>query len=210
VAVVAEPQKGEGRVRKQFLGRHIMLKGEFADKLLTGRKKTTIRIGIVKPKYREVIIHGKGKPLAKAIITNVTYKKVSELTDEDAMRDGFSNVSELLSALRKVYGDVKPDDIVTIIELEVTQRLDMLPPEDPYLGLEPADIARLALRYIRGLLTEEDVKVLEDLARTNSIRATAIRLYGSIEERWRVRKSLRKALRILREKGLLRVWGNRR
>lgn len=207
---MAGPQKGEGRVRRQFLGRHIMIKGEFADKLLSGRKTTTIRIGLVRPKYREVIIHGKGRPLAKAVITNVTYKKVSELTNEDALRDGFNSVSELLDALRKVYGDVRLDDIVTIIELEVTQRLDMLPPEDPYLGLEPADVARLALRYIRDLLTEEDVRVLVDLTRTNSVRATATRLYGSIERRWLVRRSLRKALRILREKGLLRVWSSRR
>ena len=101
---------------------------------------------------------------------------------------------------------MRPDDKVTIIELEVTQRLDMLPPEDPYMGLEPADIARLALRYIRALLEEEDVKILEDLTRTNSIRSTAVRLYGSIERRWRVRKALRKALRILRDQGLLRTW----
>jgi len=207
---VAEPQKGEGRVRRQFLGRHIMIKGEFADKLLSGKKTTTIRMGMVKPKYREVIIHGKGRPLAKAVITRVTYKRVSELTDEDARKDGFDSVGELIEALKKVYGDVKPDDLVSIIELEVTQRLDMLPPEDPYLGLEPADIARLALRYIRDLLTDEDVKVLEDLTRTNSIRSTAVRLYGSIERRWRVRKSLRKALRILREKGLLGVWSSRK
>jgi len=204
--VASEPQKGGRGARRQFLGRHIMIKGEYADKLLTGSKTTTIRLGIVKPKYSEVIVHGKGRPLAKARIKSVTYKTVGELTDEDARRDGFASRAELLRALERVYGKVRPDDKVTIIELEVTQRLDMLPPEDPYMGLEPADIARLALRYIRALLEEEDVKILEDLTRTNSIRSTAVRLYGSIERRWRVRKALRKALRILRDQGLLRTW----
>jgi hypothetical protein len=182
-----------------------MLKGEYADKLLAGSKAATIRLGIVKPRYNEVVIHGKGRPLAKARITKVEYKRVRELTPEDARLDGFDTLEELLDALRRVYGNIAPDDYVTIIGLEVTQRLDMLPPEDPYLGLEPADIARLALRYLREDLDAEEVKILEDLTRTNSIRSTALRLYGSIERRWRVRRALRKALRLLREKGLIRA-----
>jgi len=193
----------------QFLGRHIMVKGEYADKLLAGSKTTTIRLGIVKPKYREVIIHGHGRPLAKARITRVETKRVSELTEEDARKDGFNNLEELLEALKKVYGNIKSEDLVTIIELEITQRLDMLPPEDPYMGLEPADIARLSLRYLKALLTDEDIKILEDLTRTNSIRSTATRLYGSIQKRWKIRKTLRKALRLLREKGLIKTLKNK-
>lgn len=189
--------------RVQYLGRHIMIRGEYADKLLSGAKTTTIRLGVVKPKYMEVVVHGRGRPLAKARITSVEYKRVSELTEEDARRDGFSSLRELLEALRSVYGNVKPDDHVTIIGLRVTQRLDMLPAEDPYLGLEPADIARLALRYLRGDLGEEALRILEDLTRTNSIRLTAQRLYGSIEKRWIVRKALRTALRLLRSRGLI-------
>ncbi len=191
--------------RVQYLGRHIMIKGVFADKLLEGRKSTTIRLGIVKPRYREVIIHGHGRPLAKAEIVGVKVKKVRELSDEDARRDGFSSVEELLEALRKVYGDFGPDDPVTIIELRVTQRLDQLDSDDPYLGLEPADIARLALRYLREDLSEEEVKILEDLTRTNSIRSTAVRLYGSIERRFRVRRALRRALEELLRRGLIRA-----
>ncbi len=189
--------------RRQFLGRHIMIKGEYADKLLSGEKKTTIRLGIVRPRYEEVIIHGHGRPLAKARIRGVIVKRVRELTDEDAVRDGFRSRRELLDALRRVYGDYGPDDYVTIIELEVTKRLDELDTEDPYMGLEPADIARLALRYLRGELSEEEVRVLEDLTRTNSIRETAIRLYGGIHRRWRVRRALRRALRMLLERGLI-------
>lgn len=196
--------RGEGR-RVQYLGRHIMIKGVFADKLLEGSKSTTIRLGIVKPRYREVIIHGHGRPLAKAEITEVTVKRVSELTEEDARRDGFSSLDDLLEALRSVYGDLGPDDYVTIIGLRVRQRLDDLEGEDPYLGLEPADIARLALRYLRGELSGEEVMVLEDLTRTNSIRMTAVRLYGSIERRYRVRRALRRSLELLLERGLVRA-----
>jgi len=197
--------EGRGGGRVQYLGRHIMIKGVFADKLLEGRKSTTIRLGIVKPRYREVIIHGHGRPLAKAEITEVTVKRVAELTEEDARRDGFASLKDLLDALRSVYGDLRPDDNVTIIGLRVKQRLDSLESEDPYLGLEPADIARLALRYLKGELGEEDVRILEDLTRTNSIRMTAVRLYGSVERRYRVRRALRRSLEMLLERGLVRA-----
>ncbi|MCE4612190.1 MAG: ASCH domain-containing protein [Desulfurococcales archaeon] len=182
-----------------------MIKGAFADKLLEGRKSTTIRLGVVKPRYREVIIHGHGRPLAKAEVVGVRVKKVSELTEEDAWRDGFRSLEDLLEALRRVYGDFSPDDPVTIIELRVKQRLDQLDASDPYLGLEPADIARLALRYLREELSEEEARILEDLTRTNSIRSTAVRLYGSIERRFRVRRALRRALNELLRRGLIRA-----
>ncbi|BAA79027.2 conserved hypothetical protein [Aeropyrum pernix K1] len=182
-----------------------MIKGVYADKLLEGRKTTTIRLGIVKPRYREVIIHGHGRPLAKAEIVDVHVKKVSELTLEDARRDGFRSVRELIESLERVYGyKLDPEDAVTIIHLRVKQRFDNLDLSDPYLGLEPADIARLGLRYLGDSLSDEEKRVLEDLTRTNSIRATAVRLYGSIERRGRVRRVLRRVLQELLRRGLIK------
>ncbi|MEB3787346.1 MAG: ASCH domain-containing protein, partial [Desulfurococcales archaeon] len=67
---------GGGRGRRQWLGRHLMLKGEYAELLLSGRKRATIRLGVVRPKYREVIIHGGGRPRAKAVIEGVEVKRV--------------------------------------------------------------------------------------------------------------------------------------
>ncbi|ABM80811.1 ASCH domain-containing protein [Hyperthermus butylicus] len=189
--------------KTKFLGRHLMVKGEYVDDILSGRKRATIRLGKVKVKYNELIVHGGGRPVAKVRVTNVIYKRVKELTDEDARKDGFRNLGELINALRKVYGEVKPDDYVTIIEFEVVQDLTSLEPQDPYLGLEPADIARLALRYLGDMLSDDEKKILKDLTSTNSIRATAVRLFGSIERRWRVRKVLRRALSELVRQGLL-------
>ncbi|WP_341871665.1 ASCH domain-containing protein [Pyrolobus fumarii] len=203
---VKKRQRSEDEGKKvKFLGRHLMLKGEYVDDILSGRKKATIRLGIVKLKHSELIVHGGGRPVAKIRVTNVRYKKVSELTDEDAAIDGFSSREELLEALRKAYGEVKPDDYVTIIEFEVIQRLDQLPVQDPYMGLEPADIARLALRYLQEEFNEEDRRILMELTRTNSIRAVAYRLYKDLGKRWRVRRVLRRALRLLVERGYLRV-----
>jgi len=184
------------------------MRGEYARLLLSGKKKATIRLGRVIPKYDEVIIHSWGRPIAKAKIVRVTYKKVRDLTDEDARKDGFSNREELINELRSVYGDIKPDDDVTIIELKIIQRFDELIPEDPYLGLKPSDIGRLALRYLRNELKEDELRILEELAKGKSIRSVAKELTGSPLNRGKIRRIVRKALAILIKKGLLRVKQN--
>ncbi|NPA05131.1 MAG: ASCH domain-containing protein [Crenarchaeota archaeon] len=184
-----------------------MVKGEYVDMILSGRKRATIRLGIVKVKYPELIVHGGGRPIAKVKVTDVVHKRVSELTDEDAREDGFNNVKELLDVLRRVYGDVKPDDYVTIIKFQVTQDLSKLEPEHPYLGLEPADVARLGLRYLRGELSDKEAEILRDLTVTRSIRATSIRFFGTIEKRWIIRRLLKRVLRELVRRGILRKSG---
>ncbi|MEM1832323.1 MAG: ASCH domain-containing protein, partial [Desulfurococcaceae archaeon] len=81
--------------RVKFFGRHIMLKGAYIEKLLSNEKKATIRKGIYKPKYSEVIIHAGGKPVAKARITRVYYRRLKELGEYEARLEGFKNTSEL-------------------------------------------------------------------------------------------------------------------
>ncbi|ABN70078.1 protein of unknown function DUF437 [Staphylothermus marinus F1] len=193
------------RGSKKFIGRHLMVKGKYINDILSGRKKATIRRGIVKPRYKEIIVHGAGRPIAKISVEKVYYKRLYELTDEDAVKDGFSSRRELIDELKKVYPDIKDDEWVTIIEFKVVQRLDHLETEDPYLGLEPADIARIALRYLENELDEKDKEILLDLTRTGSIRSTTVRLFGTIDKRYVVRKVLRKALNKLVEKGIIKV-----
>jgi len=180
-----------------------MIKGKYIEDLLSGKKRATIRKGIVVPKYKEMIVHGGGRPVAKIRINRVYYKKLKDLSDSDAIKDGFRNKSELLKALETVYPGIKPDDWVTIIEFDVVQRLDNMSVEEPYMGLSPGDLARIALRYLQDELTDKDKKILLDLTRTNSIRATAQRLFGTIEKRYIVRKTLKKALHKLLEKGII-------
>jgi len=190
--------------RVRYLGRHLMVKGEYADLILKGLKKATIRMGIIKPRYNEVIIHSGGRPIAKVHIKNVRYKKVKDLNDTDAQLDGFKNKTELIENLKRVYGEIQDDDIVTIIEYELIQRLDNLPLEDPYLGLDPADIARIALRYLSDQLSDIEKKVLLDLTRTNSIRKTSINLFKTLSKRYIIRRILKKTIELLKNKGVLR------
>ena len=187
----------------RYFRRHLMMRKEYAEMLLNGTKRATIRLGKVIPKYYEIIVHSGGRPICKATITGVTYKKVSELSDEDARKDGFQSREELIRELKKVYGKLREVDTVTIIELKVTQRLDNLPSDDPYLGLQPPDIARLAMRYLRREFVGVERKVLEELAKGKSIREVAKEFTGDPTKRWFVRRVLRKALRSLLNKNII-------
>lgn len=196
-----------GRAVK-YVGRNLMIKGMYVEKVLSNMKRATIRRGIVKSKYKEVIIHAGGRPIAKAKITRVYHKKLRELGEYEARIEGYSSVEELLRELKRVYKDAKDDEYFTVIEFEITQRFDELVDEDPYYGLTPGDIARIALRYVNEKLTELEKKVLIDLTVTNSIRKTAINIFGNLNRRSVVRGILKKVLRILIERNLLRAKVN--
>ena len=55
------------------------------------------------------------KPFAKARVDKVVVKRVKELTDEDAKKDGFNSREELIEALKKIYGNIKDSEFVTIV-----------------------------------------------------------------------------------------------
>ena len=187
--------------RKKFIGRHLMVKGKYVDLILSGKKTATIRKGYWVPKFKEIILHGGGQPFAVAEITDVIYKKLGELNNKDVLEDGFKNKEELVKELRKAYGDLHEDDLVTIIKFKVKKKLTELDVKDPYMGLKPVEIARLALRYLD--LNEEERKILNTLVQSKSLREAAIRLYGDIGARWRIRKVVKRALRELVDRGLI-------
>lgn len=192
------------KTRVRFIGRHLMMRKRYAEALLSGLKKATIRLGIVKPRYRELILHSSGRPIAKVLVKNIRYKRFYELNDEDAALDGFSSVQELIKDLEKIYGRIPVDNYVTIMELEVLQRFDNVERRDPYYGLKPDDIARIALRYLGdSFFNEEELKILRELTRCSSIRACALKLYSDLSKRYLIRRVLKRAIKILLEKKLI-------
>jgi len=173
------------------------MKGEFVDLVLKGLKNTTIRLGKLKPKHRVVILHGGGRDVAKVEITGVRYKKLGDLTDEDAQRDGFESLEDLLKALRKVYGKVDPEEPVTILDLKVVKVLEHKP------RLSAVRVAEAMLES-GAELTAEERRVLNEVVKRGSIRKAALALYGDVNRRWLVRRVLKKALRTLALKELFK------
>jgi len=186
----------------RFLGRHVMMKWKHAEALLNGRKRATIRLGIVRPKFREVLLHSGGRVVAKLAIKEVYYKKFEELGEREAELEGYPSVDELKEELIRIYGRIRPKTTMTVIVFNVVRRLDQDSGRDPWMGLDPVDIARIALR-VNLPLSEREEKVLRTLIQTSSLRKTASSLYGSVEERIKVRKILRGVLKRLIERGVI-------
>lgn len=99
---------------------------DYVELILKGEKKATIRKGVklnLLKKGKETgniadLVAG-GEVFAQAKITKVIVKRADELNDDDAVLDGFHNLDELMSALRQIYGELKDNDLITIIHFDV-------------------------------------------------------------------------------------------
>ncbi len=112
--------------------------GKFVDMILEGKKRSTIRKGI-KIYKRGVVVEltAEGKSFGKARITKVVVKRVSELSDSDAIRDGFTSKEELLDELKRIYGGIDEDEFITVIHFEFVDlgpKSRKVPKEDKNAG----------------------------------------------------------------------------
>ncbi len=183
--------------------KNLEFSGKYLDMLRSGQKRGTVRLGKLKIEPGTVVtIHSGGYVVGKAIIIGVDYKKVRELTEEDAKEDGFKSLQELLNALKAHYPSLSEDDDVTVIRFDIVEKPDkpVMSSEYPYDGHDPFEIATMALKNLK--LDEEDRKVLEVFLEEGSIRRTAKRL-GSVKMRNYVREVIRRAYRELKEKNLI-------
>jgi len=170
-----------------------MLSPKHLKALYEGRKKSTIRPGVLRVGDR-LYIHSKGRIVAIARVEEVLYKRVKELTDEDAVLDGFNSLEELIAYLKKRYPGLKDDAIVTIVRFEKVEKVDV--PEDlQYGGLTPVELAALALNKLK--LTKREEEILRTVVKTGSLRKAAIKLFGTVEKRGVIRRVLRRALKRL-------------
>lgn len=180
-----------------------MLKGYYAEKILSGDKVTTIRPGRIEVKSREFLIHSGGRIIARAVLEDVKYKRLKDLTEIEAKEDGFSSVNELRRELRKFYPNLKEHDWVTIIKFRVLEKLDY-PETYKYGGKTALEIAELALKHRDKLdLSEKELEILRLLIETQSLRAVAKKVFGNINARKKVRKVLWGIAKKLINEGIL-------
>ncbi len=105
--------------RRVKLGRKLRFNPELIREIARGRKTCTVRLGIVEPTSRTVVLYCRGRPVAVAEIEYVRYMKVRELGEGIARLDGFSSREELLEELTKIYPYLTPDDWVTVIKFRI-------------------------------------------------------------------------------------------
>ncbi|RLI75698.1 ASCH domain-containing protein [Archaeoglobales archaeon] len=93
---------------------------EYVKIILDGKKRTTIRKGLKNyPVGKIVEFTSNNKVFCKARILKAVVKRLKELNDKDAIDDGFENKEELVKALKRIYGEVRDDEFVTIVHFEV-------------------------------------------------------------------------------------------
>jgi len=96
--------------------KRINFDSEYIEAIMDRKKVTTVRKGIKRyPVGRIVDLTAENKPFARARVDKVVVKRVKELTDEDAKKDGFNNKEELIEALKRIYGKIKENEFVTIV-----------------------------------------------------------------------------------------------
>jgi hypothetical protein len=85
----------------------IALAPKYFDVVADGRKTTTIRYGHRDYKTGKVQFYcdicGRQQDI---FITNVQYKKFSEITDDDALTDGYLSADELKAGLLEFYPNI--------------------------------------------------------------------------------------------------------
>ena len=100
--------------------KHLKFRDEYIPLVLGGLKKTTIRD---KLKYRvgEIVYIAdlRGNVYCRARITRIDDKYISELSEEDALRDGFKSLDELREALKEIYGELDESRKVYIIHFKI-------------------------------------------------------------------------------------------
>ncbi|NJE10839.1 ASCH domain-containing protein [Thermococcus sp. MAR1] len=184
--------------------RHLEFDGRYAEAILSGRKRATVRLGR-RPNLKpgdEVLIHSGGYAIGKAVIERIESKTVGELTDEDAFLDGFSGREELIRALKSHYRHVNDDSIAHVIVFRLVERFEkpVMSSDYAYEGNLPVEIAEKALKYLD--LSEEDRKLLELFLQAGSLRKAAYRL-GGMNKRYLIRDALRRAYEELKKRGIM-------
>ncbi|MDX3118637.1 ASCH domain-containing protein [Streptomyces scabiei] len=89
---------------------------DYLDAVRTGRKTTTVRfrdsvatgpVNLVFELDEEVVLQG--------VVTQIISKNVDELTEQDAVADGFRDLEELHDRLRYHYPDIGPADGIAVV-----------------------------------------------------------------------------------------------
>lgn len=110
--------------------RRFVMMANLVDKVLARRKCSTIRFdkhaveypaGSVLPLYsvEEGQLHEEATCIADLLLHAVRYERVEDLTDDDAIADGFTSRDDLVDALDNFYGRLSPQDLVCIYAFSV-------------------------------------------------------------------------------------------
>ncbi|NPA23858.1 MAG: ASCH domain-containing protein [Crenarchaeota archaeon] len=119
------PREGRDRRRRGResleLNYVIRFRPEYLDKVLRGEKRVTLRLGIVRPRFGEVLIACGNRAYGLCEIESMEITSIDKLDDKIVKMEGFKSREELIRALRSLYPEVAEKDLVTIIRFRVSK-----------------------------------------------------------------------------------------
>ena len=101
----------------------IALSRDFLPDVISGSKVSTIRRGRRTYRLGDAVLRGDDQDVP-IDIRRIRYLKFRDLTEQDALRDGFENLTELRTALLRFYSQLQPNDDLTVIEFVVKDGAD--------------------------------------------------------------------------------------
>lgn len=99
----------------------LKLRKEMFPNIYSRKKTCTSRQGIrnFTPQNKLTFIATEDDSISvDVVITNVKYCKFDEITEEEALKEGYETLNELKDVLAKIY-DISKDDNFTLIEFEI-------------------------------------------------------------------------------------------
>ncbi len=112
---------------------------EYLHKVLSGEKRVTIRLGIVRPRFGELLITCNNLVYGIAEVESLDIRKLEEVPKDVIREEGFRNHKELLEELRKLYPEIRDTTYVTIIRFRVKKIFE-----------KPQDMLKAILRIKQG------------------------------------------------------------
>ncbi|MEM0371619.1 MAG: ASCH domain-containing protein [Ignisphaera sp.] len=99
----------------------LVFKLDYAGKILSGEKTTTIRLSTNLREGDIVEVYVGHVRIGKALIKRIYRKKLKDLSDEEIRSDGFKSIEDLIKSLAKIYGSrrINIDSEVYIIEFQL-------------------------------------------------------------------------------------------
>lgn len=90
--------------------------------LQQGRKKCTIRIGIIDVSGTDLLMTDGNQDVAIRVSEVDNRRVYRELANQDALDEGFASLEELQMDLKKYYGKIDPEQPVTVIRFSIVEQ----------------------------------------------------------------------------------------
>lgn len=101
----------------------LVFKLDYAGKILSGEKTTTIRLSTDLSEGDIVEVYVGHVRVGRALIKKVYRKRFGSLSEEEIRSDGFQSREDLIKALSKIYGGrrINSDTDVYVIEFKLIE-----------------------------------------------------------------------------------------